>query len=295
MPALSVTVGRSPPMPRIQTLTVAASLASRKSAVRSSNGPAPAVSRAPAGNPAARRAAPRTSVMPAATCSLSPTRARSTASCAAHHRIEHEPHGLTAQARRVERERVPARRRPQIAQRVGGTVGVEGRDVHERRADRSARADQHDLLGAPDRERRRLERRVVAQRRVVAARAAGAHRDGAGPEQRPAGQARAEARGDGPRGRRALHEQACVRRPPGGIGRDRGRRGARRDGRLRAAPAATQHRDDGARVRQAAGCHGGHGRARLARRPRRAGRPASQERYGPKLRLPGSRRRPDLA
>ena len=55
-------------------------------------GPAPAVSSAPAGSPTARRAAPRTRRMPAATCSLSPTRARSTASCAPHHGIEHQAH-----------------------------------------------------------------------------------------------------------------------------------------------------------------------------------------------------------
>ena len=68
-------------MPRIQTLIVDASCATVKVAVRSSKGPALAVSSAPAGAPTARRAAPRTSVMPDATCSLSPTRARSTASC----------------------------------------------------------------------------------------------------------------------------------------------------------------------------------------------------------------------
>ena len=112
-------------MPRIQTLTVAASLASRKSPVRSSNGPAPAVRRAPAGSPVARRRGAAHERHAGCDLLALPHAREVDGVRAAHHRIEHEPHALTAQARRVERERVPARRRPEIAERVGGAGRVE--------------------------------------------------------------------------------------------------------------------------------------------------------------------------
>ena len=116
-------VGRSPAMPRIQTLTVAASRGNAEE-------PGAQLERPGAGRQQGARRDARGAArgaaherMPAATCSLSPTRARSTASWRAHHGIEHEPHVLPGQARGVERERVPARRRAEVAEHVRRAVG----------------------------------------------------------------------------------------------------------------------------------------------------------------------------
>ena len=74
--------GCSPAMPRIQTLDGGRVErdAEESRAQLERAGCRPSAGRRP-GRPTARRAAPRTRRMPAATCSLSPTRARSTASC----------------------------------------------------------------------------------------------------------------------------------------------------------------------------------------------------------------------
>ena len=238
-------------MPRIQTLRVEASEASVNSRVRNSNGPPPAVRSAPVGGPVARRAAPRTSVMPGATCSLSPTRARSTASWrpitgSSSRRTlwPVRPAALNANVSQLAR-------RGEIAEHVRRAVGGDRGHVDERRADGRARRHEHDLLAEPDCERRRLERRVVAQGGVVPAGTAGAHRHGTGagqpPSREPAGEARGRRTGSAPRSARACGHPAPTTR-------DRAQPGPRCC-RPRRAPAGARRRRTARRRR--AGSSGG--------------------------------------
>ena len=94
-PALSATLGRRPAMPRIQTLIVAASLRqperARAQLERARRRPS---SSAPAGRPTARRAAPRTSVMPARDLLALPHAREIDRVLPPHHGVEHEPHRL---------------------------------------------------------------------------------------------------------------------------------------------------------------------------------------------------------
>ena len=90
-PALSAMLGRSAAMPRIQTLIVAASSASRKGAVRSSNGAGAGGQERAGGRPTARRAAPRTSACRRDLLAL-PHAREIDGVLAPHHGIEQESH-----------------------------------------------------------------------------------------------------------------------------------------------------------------------------------------------------------
>ena len=210
-------------MPRIQTLIVVASAATRKNPVRRSKGP-----RARRQQRAGRqpdRPARRTAHEAHARRDLlgSPPRARDRrrpggpsrdrAASARSGRVS--PAALNAYG-------VPAGRRPQVAEHARRAVGAARPLTCTSGEPTGARAVTSTTcwLGCDD-ERRRLERRVVAQRRVVAAGPARVHRHAPGPISHQPARPVGEARRGRPRGRGGEREQAGARRPPRGVGRRR--------------------------------------------------------------------------
>ena len=223
----------------------------------------------PAGSPTARRAAPRTSVMPPATCSLSPTRARSTASC--------RPITGSSTSRTVWPVRPAALNAnvsqladgPEIAEHVRSAVGGDGRDDAASGEPTGARAaDQHAPAacarsraaasrGSCCRAARRSGRQGRPPARVTAP----------GPSSVQPARPETKRAATGREGSAVCFSSRAFGRPPG---RDRTRPEAAAAACRRGAGQVARGdagRGGGAQERQAAACHGHMVETALARSP----------------------------